>query len=131
MQCILIFSMLTLANKCNCVNDSNFSHKVYTCFNFVAASLPFGCVWVPLDVGTCSGACVAETGNDAHAAKLLHSLLYTHLLKVDLLSAVEFIDSLVVQANVQSAIESHPLTETPPIQPSFMTFITNTLKSQV
>ena len=78
-----------------------------------------------------SDACVAETGNDAHAAKLLHSLLYTHLLKVDLLSAVEFIDSLVVQANVQSAIESHPLTQTPPIQPSFMTFITNTLKSQV
>ena len=76
-----------------------------------------------------SDGCVAETGNDAHAAKLLHSLLYTHLLKVDLLSAVEFIDSLVVQANVQSAIESHPLTQTPPIQPSFMTFITNTFKS--
>ena len=91
----------------------------------------FGRVRVLLDVSTCSGACVAETGNDAHAAKLLHSLLYTHLLKVDLLSAVEFIDSLVVQANFQSAIESHPLTETPPIQPSFMTFITNTLKSQV
>ncbi|XP_076463357.1 uncharacterized protein LOC143295514 isoform X2 [Babylonia areolata] len=71
-----------------------------------------------------------ETGNDAHAGKLLHSLLYTHLLKADLLSAVELIDSLVVQANVQSAIETHPLNQTPPIQPSFMTFVTNTLKSQ-
>ncbi|KAK7099790.1 ciliogenesis and planar polarity effector 1-like [Littorina saxatilis] len=71
-----------------------------------------------------------ETGNDAHAAKLLHSLLYTHLLKVDLLSAVELIDSLVVEANVQSAIQTRPLTQTPPIQPSFMTFVTNTLKSQ-
>ncbi|KAL8600713.1 hypothetical protein ACOMHN_057303 [Nucella lapillus] len=71
-----------------------------------------------------------ETGNDAHAGKLLHSLLYTHLLKVDLLSAVELIDSLVVQANVQSAIHTHPLNQAPPIQPSFMTFVTNTLKSQ-
>lgn len=44
---------------------------------------------------------------------------------------MEFIDNLVVKADVESALSTHSLTDTPPIQPSFMTFVTNTLKSQV
>lgn len=73
----------------------------------------------------------AESGNEKNAAKLLHSLLYTHLHKLDLLSAVEMIDNLVVQENVQTALQSNSLTEMPPVHPSFLTFVTNALKSQV
>lgn len=73
----------------------------------------------------------AESGNEKNAAKLLHSLLYTHLHKLDLLSAVEMIDNLVVQENVQTALQSNSLTEMAPVHPSFLTFVTNALKSQV
>lgn len=68
-----------------------------------------------------------------NAAKLFHSLLYTYILRNDLISAVSFIDNLILKANPHAVGNLDPNTQAQhsDLQPSLMTFVTSTLKCQV
>ncbi|KAH9499839.1 hypothetical protein Btru_076748 [Bulinus truncatus] len=65
-------------------------------------------------------------------SRLLHSLLYTYILRNDLLSAVSFVDSLIGEANLNLDRNWNPDVEdlNQKIQPSLMTFVTDKLRSQ-
>ena len=74
-----------------------------------------------------------EVGNVKNAARLFHSLLYTYILRNDLTAAVSFVDNLIMRANTGFSEDLDPekLSTGGNIQPSLMTFVTSTLKSQV
>ncbi|KAK3579099.1 hypothetical protein CHS0354_022119 [Potamilus streckersoni] len=72
-----------------------------------------------------------KNGNDPKVAHTLHSVLYTYLLKGDLAKAVEFVDSLILQANVRRALSAEDLPEFEAgVKPALMTLVTHTLRSQ-
>ncbi|GFS11694.1 chromosome 5 open reading frame 42, partial [Elysia marginata] len=73
-----------------------------------------------------------ELGNVKNASRLLHSLLYTYILRNDLTAAVAFVDSLIVKANpsLEDEVDLEQMSSTHDIQPSLMTFVTKTLRSQ-
>lgn len=71
-----------------------------------------------------------ENDGVQHAAKVYHSILYTHILKRELDRAVDFVDSLVVQSNVHSKDSSGQFDQNKD-KLSLMTIVTNTLKTQV
>ena len=74
-----------------------------------------------------------ELGNVKNASRLLHSLLYTYILRNDLTAAVAFVDSLIVKASpsLEDDLDPDQMSATHDIQPSLMTFVTKTLRSQV
>ena len=43
------------------------------------------------------------TNDSTNTCSVLHSLLYTHLIKTDIRTAVETVDSLIVKANAQAS----------------------------
>ncbi|GFO20998.1 protein jbts17 [Plakobranchus ocellatus] len=73
-----------------------------------------------------------EIGNVKNASRLFHSLLYTYILRNDLTAAVSFVDSLIVKANpsLEDDLDPEQMSKTHDIQPSLMTFVTRTLRSQ-
>ncbi|KAK3763619.1 hypothetical protein RRG08_057041 [Elysia crispata] len=73
-----------------------------------------------------------ELGNVKNASRLLHSLLYTYILRNDLTAAVAFVDSLIVKASpsLEDDLDPDQMSATHDIQPSLMTFVTKTLRSQ-
>ncbi|XP_055956482.1 uncharacterized protein LOC126817630 [Patella vulgata] len=62
------------------------------------------------------------------SAKLLHSLLYTFILRGELLTAVDFIDELVVKANTKSGVMGQTLKGD--VRPALMTIVTTTMRTQ-
>ncbi|XP_059166975.1 ciliogenesis and planar polarity effector 1-like [Physella acuta] len=73
-----------------------------------------------------------ESGNVKDAARLFHSLLYTYILRNDLVAAVSFVDGLIVKPNSGQVEDIDPNREvsSQQLQPSLMTFVTGTLKAQ-
>lgn len=74
-----------------------------------------------------------ESGNVKDAARLFHSLLYTYILRNDLVAAVSFVDGLIVKPNSGQVEDIDPNREVScqQLHPSLMTFVTGTLKAQV
>lgn len=76
---------------------------------------------------------VSEVGSMKNASRLFHSLLYTYILRNDLTTAISFVDSLIVKANPDMEFEFDPDQKMSRhnLQPSFLTFVTSTLRSRV
>ncbi|KAL3869912.1 hypothetical protein ACJMK2_042534 [Sinanodonta woodiana] len=72
-----------------------------------------------------------KNGDDPKVAHTLHSVLYTHLLKGELAESAEFIDSLILQANVRRALSAEDLPDFDAgLKPALMTLVIHTLRSQ-
>ena len=71
--------------------------------------------------------------NHPKAAKLMHSLLYTHLIRGELLTAIDFVDHLVLRANVPASVDVDHLSVTASLESRLpvMTLVTDTLKPLV
>ncbi|XP_048256398.1 uncharacterized protein LOC124134597 [Haliotis rufescens] len=65
------------------------------------------------------------------AARLLHSLLYTYLIRGELLTAVDFVDSLILRANVPVGVDPEHLNRTTSSDSRLplMTIVASTLKT--
>ena len=64
--------------------------------------------------------------------RVLHSVLYTYIMRGELGKAVDFVDSLVVQVNVRNALTAQlPQSGPGVVKPPLMTIMADTLKSQV
>ncbi|XP_067677557.1 ciliogenesis and planar polarity effector 1-like isoform X1 [Haliotis asinina] len=65
------------------------------------------------------------------AARLLHSLLYTYLIRGELLTAVDFVDSLILRANVPVGVDPEHLNRTTSSDSRLplMTIVATTLKT--
>ncbi|XP_063430132.1 uncharacterized protein LOC134712479 isoform X1 [Mytilus trossulus] len=64
-------------------------------------------------------------------SQVLHAVLYTHLLKDQLLKAIDFIDELIIHSNVMSTQQLRLPHSKPGVEkPSLMTLVTDTIKSQ-
>ncbi|CAC5367076.1 JBTS17 [Mytilus coruscus] len=64
-------------------------------------------------------------------SQVLHAVLYTHLLKDQLLKAIDFVDELIIHSNVMSTQQLRLPHSKPGVEkPSLMTLVTDTIKSQ-
>ncbi|XP_052090443.1 uncharacterized protein LOC127727068 isoform X2 [Mytilus californianus] len=64
-------------------------------------------------------------------SQVLHAVLYTHLLKDQLLKAIDFVDELIIHSNVMSTQQLRLPNSKPGVEkPSLMTLVTDTIKSQ-
>ncbi|XP_041357450.1 uncharacterized protein LOC121374415 [Gigantopelta aegis] len=72
----------------------------------------------------------AAEENHPKAAKLMHSLLYTHLIQGELLTAVDFVDHLILRANVPASVDVDHLSLITSLESRLplMTLVTDTLK---
>ena len=66
-------------------------------------------------------------------SQVLHSVLYTYIMRGDLGQSVDFVDSLIVQGNVSSSILDHQLPKSGPglEKPPLMTIVYNSMKGEV
>lgn len=77
---------------------------------------------------------IVDKAEDAERiSRVLHSVLYTYILRGELGKSVDFVDSLVVQGNVSSSILDHQLPTSGPGQekPPLMTIVINSMQREV